>query len=75
MLLHEKYVTKKETSTHFQSKDLAQSKIRFFLGNETSYSLDPYGCTRHKTRFMNSYYPVLMEEARGVFDNNGYIRS
>lgn len=29
MLLHEKYATKKETSTHFQSKDLTQSKTRF----------------------------------------------
>lgn len=53
MLLHEKYVTKKETSTHFQSKDLTQSK----------------------TRFMNLYYPVLMDESRGIFDNTGYIRS
>ncbi len=41
MLLHEKYVTKKETSTHFQSKDLTQSKTRFFLGNETSYPIEP----------------------------------
>lgn len=75
MLLHEKYVTKKETSTHFQSKDLTQSKTRFLLGNETSYPLEPYGCTRHKTRFTDSYYPILMEESRGNFDNTGYTRS
>lgn len=29
MLLHEKYVTKKETSTHFQSEEITQSKTRF----------------------------------------------
>lgn len=46
-------LNKKETSTHFQFKDLTQSKTRFLLGNETSYPLEPYGCTRHKTRFKN----------------------
>ena len=46
-----------------------------FLKKETSYPLEPYGCIRHKTRSMELYYPTLMEESRGDFDNNGYIRS
>ena len=46
-----------------------------FLKNETSYPLEPYGCTRHKTHFMDSYYSTLVKELRGDVDNTGYIRS
>ena len=60
-----------------REKELVSVRIPFseILKKKTSYPLEPYGCIRHKTRSMELYYPTLMEESRGDFDNNGYIRS
>ena len=44
------------------------------IKKETSNLFQSQDLTQHKTRFVNLYYPVLMEESRGNFDNNGFIR-
>lgn len=46
----------------------------YVTNKETSNLFRPRGLTQHKTRFMILYYPTLLEESRGNFDNNGYIR-